>query len=288
MKKIVIAVSLLFLCLSVNAQENNKDIEDYPIPKNLEQCFKVLDKTMAEREKFLIKTLPEDSLYYNDEIRHKIDIVFWLDEKSRLTKYFNKIGLDAFGRQYSHYETILVSYHRYLNNKEINLAEQIENYNNHWQQESLEYQQKRDSIQRQYLLNKMITSSINSYIENHKNLVRQGYGLKDTIHYYICWDGLPADFPYRSVQQNGTFFSLYNLSSLPGYFKRTLKKGIKTLFVGINLSNNQFVITIAGRGVKLVGKEYIHITIGDWGIFTYEYSCEKQKWELKESRYGGV
>jgi hypothetical protein len=136
-------------------------------------------------------------------------------------------------------------------------------------------------------LNEVVILSINSYIINDKNLVRQGYSLLDTSRYYICMDGLPADFPYDSVQ-NVIFFSLKNIEGIPNFLKCKLKKGIKTLFVGIKISNNQLVITVAGRGVKLLKKNSINIVIGDWGIFTYEYSCEKQEWELKETKYGGV
>jgi hypothetical protein len=261
------------------------DIEDYPIPKNIEQCFKLLDKTMTDREKFLVKTLPEDSLYYNNEIGHETDFSFWLEEKSRLTKYFNKIGLNAFGRQYSHYETILVSYHRYLNNQEINLAGQIENYNSQWQQESKEYWQKQDSIQRQYQLNKMIIESISSYIDWKNDFVKRGISMGDTCNHYICIDGLPSAFPYDSVR-NVTFFSLYNVNGLSKSFQRKLKKGIGAYFVWIEVINNQLVITIGVRGVKLIKKNHIVISVGDWGIFTYEYSHDNQEWELKETNFG--
>jgi hypothetical protein len=136
-------------------------------------------------------------------------------------------------------------------------------------------------------LNEIIISSVNSYIANHNDLVRQGYSLMDTTCNYICWDGLPRDFSYNNVQ-NATFFSLYNIDGLPSSFKRKLKKGIKTLFVGIKISNNQFVITVMGRGVKLIKKNNIGISVGDWGIFTYKYSCEEQKWLLDKTEYGGI
>jgi hypothetical protein len=172
MKQSALLIALFLFSLSSWGQRQAiKEIQNYPIPKNIEQCFKLLDKTMTEREKFLVKTLPEDSLYYNNEIGHETDFSFWLDENSRLTKYFNKMGLGVFGRNYSHYETILVSYHRYLNNQEINLVGQIENYNNQWQQELKDYQQKQDSIQKQYQLNKMINESLLSYLNWKSDLV---------------------------------------------------------------------------------------------------------------------
>ena len=136
-------------------------------------------------------------------------------------------------------------------------------------------------------LNKMIISSINSYIEWNNDFVRRGISLVDTSHYYVCMDGLPSDFPFGSFQ-NVTFFSLNNLEGLPSSFKSKLKKGIKTVFIGMNLSDNQLVFSVSGRGVQWLKKNNINIVMGDWGIFTYEYSCEKQEWELRETKYGGI
>jgi len=136
-------------------------------------------------------------------------------------------------------------------------------------------------------LNKIVISAIKSYTTNNKDLVRNKFSLQDTSRYYICMDGLPADFPYDNVQY-ATFFSLSNLKGLPDSFKRKLKKGINALFIGLNISNNQIIITISGRIVKRLKKNNLNIAISHWGTFTYEYSCEKQKWELKEPKYGGV
>lgn len=136
-------------------------------------------------------------------------------------------------------------------------------------------------------LDKLVISAIKSYIIDNKDLVRQRFSLQDTSRYYICMDGLPADFPCDSIQ-NVTFFSLNNLEGLPNSFKHKLKKGIKTLFVGLKISNNQIVITVTGRGVKRPKKNNISIVTGDWCVSIYEYSCEKQKWELIETKYGGI
>lgn len=136
-------------------------------------------------------------------------------------------------------------------------------------------------------LDKIVISAIKSYIISNKDLVKNKFSLQDTSRYYICMDGLPTDFPYNNVQ-DATFFSLSNLKGLPNSFKRKLKKGINALFIGLNISNNQIIITVSGRIVKRLKKNNLNIAISGWGIFTYEYSCEKQKWELKEPKYGGV
>ena len=136
-------------------------------------------------------------------------------------------------------------------------------------------------------LNEMINSSINSYIVWSNDFVKQGISLRDTCQYYVCKDGFPADFPFSSMQ-NVTFFSLHNLNGLPKSFQKELKKGISACFVWIKLTGKQLVITVGGRGVKLIKKNNIGISVGDWGIFTYEYSCNKQEWELKETKFGGI
>lgn len=136
-------------------------------------------------------------------------------------------------------------------------------------------------------LNTMIISSINSYITNDKDLVRRGISLRDTSYYYICMDGLPVRCPIDSVK-NVTFFSLINIVGLPNSFKNKLNKGMKALFISTNLSQNQLIITVAGRGVKRINSNNISIVVGDWGVYTYEYSCDEQKWVLTKTEYGGI
>ena len=130
-------------------------------------------------------------------------------------------------------------------------------------------------------------SGIRSYIIEDKKLVREGYSLMDTSRYYICMDGLPANFPYDSVQ-NATFYSLNNIEGIPSFLERKLKKGIKTLFVNLKIENNKIVISVSGRGIKRLNKNDIRIVVGDWCVTIYEYSCAKHKWELKETKYDGI
>jgi len=136
-------------------------------------------------------------------------------------------------------------------------------------------------------LNEIISSSINSYITWKNSFVKRGISVRDTCCLYICKDGLPADFPCDSMQ-NVTFFSLNNWNGLSKSFQKELKKGIGACFVWLKLTENQLVVHIGGIGVKLIKKNHIGISVGDWGIFTYEYSCEKQKWLLTNTEYGGI
>ena len=136
-------------------------------------------------------------------------------------------------------------------------------------------------------LNEMIVSSINSYIEWNNDFVKREISVGDTCNHYICIDGLPSAFPYDSIK-NVTFFSLHNVNGLSKSFQKELKKGISACFAWIKLTNTQLVISVGGRGVKLIKKNHIGISVVDWGVFTYEYSCDKQEWVLKETKFGGI
>ena len=125
-KNIIIILLSLHSLLS-SAYE--KRLADYPIPRNIKGCIKLLDKTMSADEKELIRTLPEDSICKHEKFCNK-DADFyetWLmtDSTSPLEKYFVKKEIYKY---YQMYETILVSYHRYLNHQKINLKEQKEKY----------------------------------------------------------------------------------------------------------------------------------------------------------------
>lgn len=126
--KIVIIFLLSFHSLLSSAYE--KELNDYPIPRNIKGCIKLLDKTMSADEKELIRTLPEDSICKHEKFTYRKMGFFstWIQiEKrpSRLEKYFDRKGFYNYDEIY---ETILVSYHRYLNNQEIDLEKQNERF----------------------------------------------------------------------------------------------------------------------------------------------------------------
>lgn len=126
--KITIIFLLSLLPLLSSAYE--KRLADYPIPRNIKGCIKLLDKTMSADEKELIRTLPEDSICKHEKFTYRKMVFFstWIQiEKrpSRLEKYFDRKGFYNYDEIY---ETILVSYHRYLNNQEIDLEKQNERF----------------------------------------------------------------------------------------------------------------------------------------------------------------
>jgi hypothetical protein len=129
-----------------------RDVYKLPIPKNIEQSFKTLLRTMSENEIELIKTWPEDSIYAHKEFKYKTDFFHaWkIYDGSRLTKYFNKMGLVG---SFEIYETILISFHRHLNNTDIDLTGQIKKYQARQRADYELYQQrlKLDSINGVYI-----------------------------------------------------------------------------------------------------------------------------------------
>jgi hypothetical protein len=100
------------------------------IPKDLEDCFKEL-KTMLHPA--LIEEMKSGT--ENDMMRYHHGLGMWLRNNwglwsgSRLKKYFNEIGIyhpdDMSG-------IILASFWRHLNNKPIQLQEQIKYYQEYW------------------------------------------------------------------------------------------------------------------------------------------------------------
>lgn len=118
---------VIILATPLWAFGQKKNVHGLPIPKDLIECFSTLDKSMPDNEVNLIRTLPEDSIWSHEEFRFGTDFFHaWkLYDGSRLTKYFNKMGLVGSNEIY---EAILISYHRHLNKIEIDLEGQIKKY----------------------------------------------------------------------------------------------------------------------------------------------------------------
>ncbi|NUY82685.1 hypothetical protein HUK80_17415 [Flavobacterium sp. MAH-1] len=121
---------LIFVFIIFSLQSYAQD-EDVYIPKNLEDSFRELDKMLPQSYKDSIKLLSEDDFsggaHFGLGIWMRNNWEFW--KGSRLSRYFNNKGIkhpdDMSG-------IILDSYHRYLNNQDIKLDEQILSHKEYW------------------------------------------------------------------------------------------------------------------------------------------------------------
>lgn len=106
------------------------------IPRDLQDCFKQIDSFWSDSTKLKVKQWTEN------EFAGRVHLGFgmWMRNNwqlwggSRLSKYFNEMGIthpdDMSG-------IILNSYHRYLNDSEIKLDEQIQPYKAYWEKAKL-------------------------------------------------------------------------------------------------------------------------------------------------------
>ncbi|MDD7303787.1 MAG: hypothetical protein SPF56_08950 [Bacteroidaceae bacterium] len=136
-------------------------------------------------------------------------------------------------------------------------------------------------------LNKMIIESLRSYMSYNSELRKKECADCEKYNTYICRDGLPSNFPYDSLP-NVTFFSVDFFRVYSNHLKKQLQKGIDVLFVSFKLKNNQLQVSITSKSVKLMNKKAIVVGLSNWCNCFYEYSCEKQEWELKENKFGGI
>ncbi len=110
------------------------------IPINLADCFKQIDSFWTDSTKNEIKGWTEDqfsgSAHMGFGLWMRNNWQLW--RGSRLSAYFNNLGIyhpdDMSG-------IILISYHRYLNKKEIELEEQIKFYQDYWKKANEENEQ---------------------------------------------------------------------------------------------------------------------------------------------------
>ena len=135
-------------------------------------------------------------------------------------------------------------------------------------------------------LNEKIIDCLHSYV-NHVADSHAGRGVSDGFSgTFLCKDGLPLDFPYDVLSG----IKVISIESWPLYhqgFKKELKKGIRILYAHFSLNGNHLLITVSDRNVRLSNK-MITTELSDWGIYDYEYSCDKAAWELTKTQYDGI
>lgn len=136
-------------------------------------------------------------------------------------------------------------------------------------------------------LDRMIRNSIESYIENVDEFCTKR-GFTPPGVYYVCKEGLTTSFTrndsIRSIPRV-KYVSLDNYDSRS--LKKMLKKGFGAMFVETKLHKNQIIIAVSDCSVSNY-KGFPAVGIKDWGIYTYEYSEDKEDWVLVKSEIGGI
>lgn len=152
MRKAILILSLLASLFSFGQDEEQTalhiadSIDGVYIPKDLFDTFNQINSIWPDSTKVKMKTLTEEKFLGN----HHFGLGLWMRNNwglwggSRLSRYFNEKGIfhpdDMSG-------IILTSYHRHMNNLEIELEKQIKYYQHYWKEaEEKELKRKTDEF----------------------------------------------------------------------------------------------------------------------------------------------
>jgi len=117
----------------------NKYDEDY-VPKNLKDAITYLDCTWSEEDKTEFKIKPEEDavsdLHFGTGRAIRNNWGLWKRRNNWLTLSFNARGITHPDDISS---IILTSFHRHLNNKDIQINEQVKYYKEYWKKSSKQY-----------------------------------------------------------------------------------------------------------------------------------------------------
>ena len=132
----------------------------------------------------------------------------------------------------------------------------------------------------------MINESILLYLDWQSESINKTIRESENHDLYICMDNYPENISFSEdvLKKHIKFINRYDFSRRRELQK---KKEYKFIFPAIQLDNNQIRITIFGKIVSYRNKQ-LHIAMVDWCVTTYEYSCNEQKWNLKETTVGGI
>jgi hypothetical protein len=177
-KFLMIVIILIPLETIGQTSQPKVDIYELPIPRNIDECFTILEIAMPEDEIKLIKELPEERIPDHPEVSIGTDFFHaWKlnsGSGSRLVKYFNKMGLVG---PNPIYQTILISYHRQLNGQFIELQAQIKKWRASQNAETEAY---RERTQKDSLNGVYIPKNINECVFELEKV----YGEKSKSEFY--------------------------------------------------------------------------------------------------------
>ena len=137
MKHIVTFIILVFCFFPANSQEKNncnQYCEDY-IPKNLYDALTYLNCIWSEEDKEEFRTQNESDavaeLHFGTGLYIRNGWGLWEKKKNSLVKYFNSLGIfhpDDIS------SIILTSFHRQLNNVDVDIDKQVGVYKKYWKE----------------------------------------------------------------------------------------------------------------------------------------------------------
>jgi hypothetical protein len=142
-----------FSCAQTQTLVDTTGDDTVYIPRDINDVFRVLNKLMPPAERAIVKSYEEDSAV--SKLWKSGPPDFFYDWKlgnppSRIVKYFNNLGIS---HPYDLTRSIIISYHRYLNNKPINLDKIIRTIKKERESEYKDYLRKlsKDSIDGVYI-----------------------------------------------------------------------------------------------------------------------------------------
>ncbi|CAL2094438.1 DUF6794 domain-containing protein [Tenacibaculum sp. 190524A05c] len=105
------------------------------IPKELKYSFEYLDKNWEKKEIEIFKNITENDsttprkYHFGIGMHLRNNLLRHNEQSKNLTNFFNSIGIRHYDDMSS---IILTSYHRYLNNQDIELQSQVDKYVEYW------------------------------------------------------------------------------------------------------------------------------------------------------------
>lgn len=106
-------------------------IQGVYIPKDLTDCIRHFDNKWSDSLKLIVKNKPEQKFVSDAHLAVGMWMrnYWWLWKGSRLSRYFNELGIDHPDDMSS---IILTCYHRHLNSREFNITEQVSAHQQFW------------------------------------------------------------------------------------------------------------------------------------------------------------
>lgn len=210
-----------------------KSYPDNYQPKDLEDAIEFLDYKWNDIDKQKFKETDEESatvmLHFGTGMYLRNNWGLW-DSNSQLCKYFKSIGIFHPDDMSS---IILTSFHRHLNNKDIDLQGQIKYYKDYWNKGKEAYdikQKENNEIYKQFKIGDKIT--VIMQVDTTDNEIRA-----------VGNPGVWTVKPEKDLIINGTLLDKFKNKNNTHYFKVKIDKmnrlGIPTIYETLKI--NQIV-----------------------------------------------